>query len=124
MKKYEEGTLVKDEHCASATAGDCSLSSPWNAPVYRELPGPFDKEYDSWVIAYCVDSDEFFITRQRGFFWQDDKTYKNLSDAINAFESNIKRFVEIKNDISSLCIYAYKPDNRVWLSNTNRWYSL
>ena len=92
--------------------------------MHREFTESFDKEFDSWVIAYCVDTDEFFITRQRGFFWEDEKTYKILSDAINAFESNIERFIGIKNDISSHCIYSYKPDNKVWLSNTKRWYAL
>ena len=32
---YEEGTpdcLCRDEYCPSATAGDYSPSSPWNAP--------------------------------------------------------------------------------------------
>jgi len=33
--KYEEGTpdcLLDDDYCPSATAGDYSPSSPWNAP--------------------------------------------------------------------------------------------
>lgn len=33
--KYEEGTpdcLLNDDYCPSATAGDYSPSSPWNAP--------------------------------------------------------------------------------------------
>ena len=82
----------------------------------------FNKHYDTWIIAYCPDTDEFFATDQRFFFWETEETYKTKEDAINCFESHISYFLNIKNKILSGFIYGYEPQDYVWLSNTMKKY--
>lgn len=38
--------------------------------VYKELKQNenFNDTYSSWIIAYCLDTNSFFITNQRHFF--------------------------------------------------------
>ncbi len=37
--------------------------------MYQELKGDenFSDKYTTWVIAYCLDTDSFFVTNQRHF---------------------------------------------------------
>lgn len=42
--------------------------------MYKELKQNenFNDTYSSWIIAYCLDTNSFFITNQRHFFWEYD----------------------------------------------------
>lgn len=82
----------------------------------------FSKEYSTWIIAYCIDLDTFFITRERGFYWEHEKTFNSNLDAVQYFENNINEFVSIKNSLLMQAVQFYKPESRVWLANTEKWY--
>lgn len=82
----------------------------------------FSKHFDTWTIAYCPDTDEFFATDQRYFFWELNNAFSTKERAIEYFEAHISYFVDIKNNILDKMIYGYKPENRVYLMNTNKWY--
>ena len=84
----------------------------------------FSKEYDDWIIAYCLDSDEFFVTRQRGFFWESDSIYKTKRDAIHSFENNLSYYVSVRNEILMKAIMYYKPETKVYLADTDVWYNV
>ncbi len=90
--------------------------------MHQAYEKEFNEECDSYVIAYCPDTDEFFITKQRGFFWEDDTSYPTKLEAIRAFEENVQKYVSVKNDFFMHCMKSYKPDNKVWLDETEKWY--
>lgn len=93
------------------------------AVVQKEYTDEFSKEYATWIIAYCPDTNEFFVTRQRGFFWEDDTQYESKDAAIQAFTHNVPKYVLIKNDIMKNMGQQMMLDDKVWLSNTEKWYS-
>lgn len=39
--------------------------------MYQKLKGNenFSDKYATWIIAYCLDTDSFFATNKRHFFW-------------------------------------------------------
>lgn len=65
---------------------------------YVELPEDFEfsKEYDTWIIAYCPDNNEWFTTKQRAFFYEYPKEFNNEEDAISYFSTHIEEFLDIQ----------------------------
>lgn len=45
--------------------------------MYKELKENenFNDAYSSWIIAYCLDTNSFFVTNQRHFFWEYDTEF-------------------------------------------------
>ena len=80
----------------------------------KEVKEPFNTKYPTWIIAFCPDTNSFFVTNQRHFFWESEKEFSSENDGINYFERNISCFIDIANKI----IYTEK----VWLENTSKWY--
>ena len=58
---------------------------------------PFNKEYPTYIIAYSPDTDAFFITNQRQFFYEYDKEFKNEKEAFAYFKNNFLEFIKIRN---------------------------
>lgn len=90
--------------------------------VYREAPADFMQPHDTWIIAFCPDTDSFFATNQRAFFWETEEEFNTEQDAIYYFERHIKYFVDIENDFMCRIVYNWNS-NKVYLENTDKWYS-
>lgn len=71
--------------------------------MYIELDenDDFSKVYPTWIIAYCVDTNSFFATNERFFFWEDDNEFKLENDAINYFREHLDDFRKTRNKILS-----------------------
>ena len=112
-----------------------------NVEYWRELPPPPQKteihgqnsdfsesgafainDKQKWIIAYCPDTDEFFATDQREFFWEYDRKFSSESAAVSFFESHISDFLDVKNNILKDCIMGYKPRDSIYLANTQKFY--
>ena len=66
--------------------------------MYQELKGNenFSDKYATWVIAYCLDTDSFFATNQRHFFWEYNDEFQCENDAINYFRNHLNEFRNAK----------------------------
>lgn len=83
----------------------------------------FNKEYDTYIIAYCLDTDEFFVTNQRYWWWQYQKEFLNEQDGINYFENHLDEFFQIANELRKCSgFYSSLKDKDLFLNNTNRFY--
>lgn len=83
----------------------------------------FYKEYNTYVIAYCLDTDEFFVTNQRYWWWQYQKEFSNEQAGINYFENHLDEFFQIANELRKRSgFYSLLKDKDLYLSNTNRFY--
>lgn len=69
--------------------------------MYKELKKgeDFSKTYSMWIIAYCLDTNSFFATNQRGFFWEYNDEFQCENDAINYFRTHLDEFWKIRNEI-------------------------
>ena len=61
----------------------------------------FSKPYSTWIIAYCLDTNSFFATNQRHFFWEYENEFSGENDAISYFKTHLDEFWEIRNGILS-----------------------
>lgn len=73
--------------------------------MYQELKGNenFSDIYATWVIAYCLDTDSFFATNQRHFFWEYNDEFQCENDAIYYFRNHLEEFRNARKEILSNC---------------------
>jgi hypothetical protein len=67
---------------------------------YESVDFEFDKEFDTWIIAYCPDIDLWFTTKQRAFYYEYNKEFVIEREAVDYFAAHAKEFVELNNDMS------------------------
>ena len=91
--------------------------------MYKEMPADAMQPHDTWIIAFCPDTDSFFITNQRTFFWEFDKEFESEEAAIDYFDRFATYFVNAENAIMCHVVYGWKDTDKVYLENTDKWYS-
>ena len=80
----------------------------------------FSKEYPTWIIAFCPDTDSFFITRQRRFFWEFSLVFQTEEQAIKYFEEHAEYFVTMHNHLAKACGGIKSDADKVFLENTKK----
>lgn len=86
---------------------------------YGELPKDcdFNTKFSTYIIAFCPDTDSWFVTNERFFYYEYEKEFETDQDGIEYFKENPKIFYD-----EEIRIRAYRPsfrENGVWLENTN-----
>lgn len=95
-----------------------------NMNMYQELNSneKFSDKYPTWIIAYCVDTDSFFVTNQRHFFWEYNDEFQCENDAVNYFRNHLDEFRNVRKEILSRC-GGHSIDNDLYLENTKESFS-
>ena len=87
--------------------------------VYEELPQgmDFSTEFPTYILAFCPDTDSWFATKQRFFYYEYPMDFPNEEAAIGYFKRNPEVFLNLEKNMD-----VYRPsfcENGVWLDNTN-----
>ena len=97
--------------------------------MYREMPQDAMQPHDTWIIAFCPDTDSFFVTNQRAFFWESEEEFESEEAGIFYFEHQVRQFVDIENELMipilygwKTRLYGWKTVDKIFLENTNKWY--
>ena len=87
--------------------------------MYKKLKDneSFSDTYATWIIAYCLDTDSFFATNQRHFYWEYNDEFQCENDAINYFRNHLKEFWDVRKDILSHT-GGWSIDRDLFLENT------
>lgn len=76
----------------------------------------FSTEFDTYILAFCPDSDSWFATNKRFFYYEYPKDFASEEMAIRYFKDNAKDFYDIEMKIG-----VYKPSftvGAIHLDNT------
>ena len=87
--------------------------------AYVEIPKEIDFStvFPTWIIAYCPDTDSWFCTNRRFFYYEYSREFHCESDAIEYFRNNIDEFASIGRSLHSI-----RGTSNVFLENTGeRW---
>lgn len=81
---------------------------------YKEIPEEYDftTEFSTWIIAYCIDTNSWFCTNKRFFYYEYPEEFQSENEAIKYFRNNVFTFLKLNNEM-----YPKKNDN-VFLENT------
>ena len=91
--------------------------------MYREMPPDAFQPHDTWIIAFCPDTDSFFATDQRAFYWEYAEEFESEKAAIEYFEKHIDYFMGVDDELMSDFFASAFTADRVFLENTKKWYS-
>jgi hypothetical protein len=80
---------------------------------YVKVYGDFNKEFNTYVIAYCVDTNSWFITKQRYWYFQFDNEFNTYNEALEFFGSNQDMILDQQHKMEQ----TYKPSTKVILEN-------
>lgn len=85
---------------------------------YKEVPKEydFDHKFDTWIIAFCPDTLDWFATNERFFFYEYNKEFNSEQEAIDYFIDNALEFYKIEKQIMEMEIPKF-AQNKLWLSN-------
>lgn len=87
--------------------------------VHEALPEgvDFSTEFPTYILAFCPDTDSWFATNQRFFYYEYPMEFPNEESAIGYFKCNPNVFLKLEIDME-----VYRPsfrNNGVLLDNTN-----
>ena len=87
--------------------------------AYVEIPEEHDftTEFPTWIIAYCPDTDSWFCTNQRFFYYEYPDEFQCENDAINYFRNHIPKFFKLSREM-----YPKRVDS-IFLENTGEQWS-
>jgi len=80
---------------------------------YVEINEPFNTKYDTYIIGYCVDTNEWFITDERHWFFQFDEEFDTYENAYQWFVDNVQIISDKQVEILKSC--GQKPIKQVVL---------
>lgn len=85
---------------------------------YEKVPDGygFSTEFETYIIAFCPDLDEWFVTNKRFFYYEFPMEFKTEEDGISYFRSHAASFYQLEIDMET-----YRPsiyEGVVYLSNT------
>lgn len=66
---------------------------------YGAIEVGFDTEFPTWIIAYCPDTDSWFCTNRRFFYYEYPEDFPCEKDAVNYFLEHVDRFIELNNEL-------------------------
>ena len=86
--------------------------------IFEPLPdgADFSTEFPTYILAFCPDSDSWFATNQRFFYYEYPMDFQNEENAIAYFKRNPDIFLRLEKSME-----VYRPsffDGGVWLDNT------
>lgn len=86
--------------------------------TYEALPNgiDFSTEFPTYILAFCPDTDSWFATNQRFFYYEYPMDFPNEKAAIDYFKMNPDVFLKIEENME-----VYRPSfysGGVWLENT------
>ena len=88
--------------------------------IYKSLPDidgvTFNTEFPTYILAFCPDSDSWFATNQRFFYYEYPMDFPNERAAIEYFRRHPDLFLKLEESME-----VNRPsffDGGVWLDNT------
>ena len=77
----------------------------------------FSDVFDTWILGYCPDTNDWFATNQRYFYYEYDKEFESEEMAIKYFQDNTSEFIDIRQNIIKTT-GGMSEDTPIYLYNT------
>ena len=81
----------------------------------------FTKVYPTWIIAYCLDTNSFFATNQRCFFWEYEVEFGSEQQAVDYFKNHLDDFWKQRKNILD-STGGWSAYSKMYLENTKEFF--
>ena len=71
--------------------------------MYIEINEDFSTKYKTYIIAFCPDADQFYISNERHFWWEFGKEFSSSKEAMEYIKSNREYFINKRNEFAEVC---------------------
>lgn len=84
---------------------------------YKSVPEEynFNTEFDTYILAFCPDTDEWYATKQRFWFYEYPKEFSTYKAAIDYFENHLDEFFGLRDSMSDTLGFYYGHENEMYL---------
>lgn len=72
----------------------------------------FSTEFPTWILAYCVDTNSWFCTNKRFFYYEYPVEFESEEEGISYFKNHITEFFELSREMYP------KRTNNTFFENT------
>lgn len=86
---------------------------------YKSIPDGIDltTKFDTYILAFCPDTDSWFATNERFFFYEYPKEFNSEAEAIQFFKQNLQLFLDEEFRIMKVFQPGFCFDG-IYLENT------
>ena len=93
--------------------------------MYKEMDKDAFEHHDTWIIGFCPDTDSFFVTDQRCFYWdtEGELEFNSEDEGIEYFENHLVYFLKVNNTLMS-GMFTDMNNKVLYLDNNNGKYEL
>ena len=87
--------------------------------AYVQVPDDykFGEKFSTWIIAFCPDTDSWFVTMERYFYYEYERKFESEEEGIHFFKTHPEIFMKIEIEMGIYRPSFYKDG--VWLENTS-----
>lgn len=86
--------------------------------AYKTVPEEFDfsTRFPTWIIAFCPDTNSWFVTNQRFFYYEYPREFSSEADGIKYFKDHINEFINLRNEMCprNPCVLFLENDNTMY----------
>lgn len=67
--------------------------------MYKSVPAGFnfDSEFPTYIIAFCPDTDSWFVTNKRFFYYEYPIEFEDENSGISYFKENAELFIKLED---------------------------
>ena len=70
--------------------------------MYIEINEDFSTKYQTYIIAFCPDTDNFYISNERHFWLEFEKEFSSSKEAMEYTKSNREYFINKRNEFAEV----------------------
>lgn len=71
--------------------------------MYIEINEDFSTKYQTYIIAFCPDTDQFYISNERYFWLEFEKEFSSSKEAMEYIKNNREYFINKRNEFAEVC---------------------
>ena len=66
---------------------------------YGVMEVDFSAEFPTWILAYCVDTNSWFCTNKRFFYYEYPMEFESEEEGVAYFKNHIAEFFELSREM-------------------------
>lgn len=66
---------------------------------YGAVEVDFNTKFPTWIIGYCPDTNSWFCTNKRFFYYEYPTEFPDEDSAVEYFKAHVQKFIELNREM-------------------------